>query len=365
MTLLNNLIGFLIVITLVVTIHELGHFAVARAFGVRVLTFSLGMGRKLFSRYDRHGTEWCISAFPVGGYVKFLGDDNIASAPGEIDVTSSLKAEDRKYAFPLKPRWQKFLIVLAGPVANLLLTLVILSGLFFSQGRATILPVVSSVVAETPAAEAGLESGDKIIGVNGSEIESFQQLQLLLSLNRGEPIDIKIDRDSTELDITIVPRLVERQDFTGQVYHTYMIGIQGGVVSYKSLSFVDSILVSANEMVRLTKATFVSIWQMITGTRSVKELNSVIKIAQYSGESLNHGIIAVLSFVAIISLNLGIFNLLPIPMLDGGHLLFYSLEMISGRMLPVSVYNSAVRIGVMLLVTLMMVTIYNDLVSLL
>ena len=345
-----TLLSFLLVIGPLIFIHELGHYYAGRLFGVKADAFSIGFGREVVGWNDKRGTRWKIGWMPLGGYVKFAGDMNPASTP--TDDWLSLPAEERNQTFQAKPLWQRFIIVLAGPVTNFIVAILIFAGFFLAFGEPRTPPVVNIVQAESAAAEAGLRPGDRIVAVGGRAVERFQ-----------EPLEVNLLRDGRPLSVVATPKVEIERDRFGNEFRRGLLGISPTARVIEPLA-PGQVLVAA---VRHTGDVVVmmvdTMGQIITGRRSVKELGGPLKIAQYSGQQAVMGWLPFIEFMAMISINLGFINLLPIPMLDGGHLIFYILEGVRRRPLPPQAQEWAFRSGLALLLSFMIFVTFNDLGS--
>jgi regulator of sigma E protease len=359
---LNAALPFLVVLTVLVFVHEMGHFLVARFYGVRVNVFSIGFGSEIFGWTDRTGTRWKFSLVPLGGYVKMFGDADASSKPGE--AIGALSEEERRYAFHCKPLGQRTWIVAAGPIANFLFAIVLYAGLFVTLGQPYTLPQVSGVVPDSAAEAAGMEAGDLIVSINGTDIDRFEEIPMIVRPRAGEALDIVIARDGAEIALSVTPQIAEFEDNFGNTHRVGRIGITSLEVRFVERGVVDGLWYAAKETVAVTGAIFVGIGQMIAGTRSSSELGGPLLIAQMSGQLAEQGIARLIEFAALISINLGLINLFPIPVLDGGHLMFYSIEALRGRPLGERAQEFGFRIGLALVLSLMLFATWNDLVRL-
>ncbi|MDX6751033.1 RIP metalloprotease RseP [Geminicoccaceae bacterium 1502E] len=351
-------IPFLLILSVVVFVHEYGHYWVARRNGVRVETFSIGFGPELFGRYDRHGTRWKVSAVPLGGYVKMLGDADAASATADTATAGSADS------FPAKSVWQRMAIVVAGPAANFLFAIVVLAVLFAVSGRPFTPAEVGTVQPDSPAAAAGLQPDDRILAVDGAPIESFENLQELVRENAETPLRLDVQRDGATIELTVVPGLSEVEDRFGNVHRIGLIGVSRAGVEFRRSNPVTAVFEAVGETGRMVGATLVALGEMITGARGTEELGGPLRIAQMSGEIARDGLVPAIWFAAVLSINLGLINLFPIPMLDGGHLVLYSIEAVRGRPLPERGQEIAFRVGLAMVLSLMVFATWNDLVNL-
>lgn len=355
LTFLQFAVSFVIVLSVVVFVHEFGHYWVARRNKVRVETFSIGFGPELFGRNDRHGTRWKFSAVPLGGYVKMLGD---------ADATSSTldHAHDRDPdSFPSKSVWQRMAIVFAGPAANFIFAVFALAFLFAINGRPFTPPEVGTVQEGSPAAAAGLVSGDRIVAVAGSPIASFEELQTVVRDSAGQPLELTIERDGQTLAMAITPRITEIKDRLGNTHRLGQIGVAHSGVEFRKVNPLSAVSDAVVEIGNMVVGTLVALWEMIVGSRGVGELGGPIAIADLSGQIVQEGFFPALYLIAVLSVNLGLINLFPIPMLDGGHLVMYGVEALRGRPLRERTQEMAFRFGLAMVLCLMVFVTWNDL----
>jgi regulator of sigma E protease len=355
-------VPFVLVLTVLVYVHEMGHFLIARWAGVRVEVFSIGFGPELAGWTDRHRTRWKISALPFGGYVKMFGDANAASMPG--DELDTMSPQERAVAFQHKSLGKRAAIVVAGPAANFIFALVALACLFATVGQPYTSPVIGEVVADSPAAKAGFEKGDRVTAINGSGITRFQQLQQIVEINLGAPLTIDVERGKSAVTLHATPEVIEQTDNLGHKYRSGRLGLRSGGVDYVRYDPLTALWRSGEESLFLTGATLKAMGQMIIGQRTTDELGGPLRIAQMSGEVAEGGVVSMVWFLAVLSLNLGLINLFPIPMLDGGHLLFYAAEAVRRRPLGPRTQDYGFRIGLTLILLLMLFATWNDLVHL-
>lgn len=360
--LLITVLAFVLVLGPLVFIHEFGHYIVGRWFGVKADSFSIGFGKELFGWTDKRGTRWKLSALPLGGYVQFAGDMNPASKPDPAWL--ALPAEEREKTFQAKPVWQRALIVLAGPVTNLLLAIAILAGFTLAYGKVVVPPVIGMIQQGSVAEKAGLKLGDRIVSLRGSAVDSFLDVRMTVSQHPGEAMDLVIDRSGQRLAVPVVAQAKEMSDRFGNSQKIGFLGI--GPASFEKVRVgpVEAVADAVVQTRDIMGMMITGIGQILTGQREVKELGGPIKIAKYSGEQLVSGWQNYAWFVALISINLGFINLLPIPVLDGGHLAFYAAEAV--RRKPVSQRGQewAFRTGLALVVGLMLFVTFNDVASL-
>ena len=367
MELITNLLyytlPFILVLTIVVFIHEFGHFWVARRVGVKVEIFSIGFGKELFGFNDKHGTRWKFCAIPLGGYVKMFGDKSAASNSNE-ELIKQLSEEEKKIAFPCKSLLSKSAIVVAGPLANYLLAIIIFTGFFIVYGVPNASAKITKILPGSAASIAGIEPGDEIIDINGAEINNFNDIKNIMSINVGEKINISFKKNDKIIAKEITPQEFKIKDILGNEAKTYRLGIIAENIILEKKSLFPAIKSAVKECYDLSLMSLKAIGQIITGQRSSKELGGPIKIAQYSAKSAESGIQSLLWFIALLSVNLGLMNLLPIPALDGGHLLVYLTEAVLGKKIAAKVQNFGFQIGVIILIMLTIFVTFNDISSL-
>lgn len=353
---------FLVILTVLVFVHEMGHFLVARWNGVRVEVFSIGFGPELFGWTDRSRTRWKFSLIPLGGYVRMFGDANAASQPATDQA--DLTPEERAVSFHCKRLSQRTWIVAAGPLANFLFAIILLAGLFATVGQPFTPPVVGDVVPESAAAKAGILPGDKFYIIDGTSIERFEDVQQIVRLNPERPLEVVVLRDGSEVVLTATPTMSELTDNFGNLQKIGLLGVTRSGVEYAHYDPLTAVWRATLETANLTVGTLQAVGQMIVGARSTDELGGPLRIAQMSGQVAEAGFITVIWFMAVLSINLGLINFFPIPMLDGGHLLFYGLEAVRGRPLGERAQEYGFRIGIALVFSLILFVTWNDLVHL-
>ena len=353
-TTLLYLLAFVFVLSLVVIVHEGGHFVVARLCGVKVTEFAMGFGKKLFSKQDKHGTAWQLRLIPLGGYVKMLGDEDAASAKSS---TKDIPEEDKNKTFLSKTLAQRAAIIFAGPAMNYVFAFVLLVGLFWGLGEIIVRPVIGSVMSGSAAEEAGLQPHDEIVSINEIPIESFADIQRkVLLTNYGQELSLKIKRNDEILDVALTPRIEEKTDRP-------LIGITAAgdtVVVNEDLSFLSSCQKAAQVIYETTRDTLIYLGQVLTGKRSPKDMRGPLGIAEASGDALLGGFISLIAFVAQISIAIGLMNLLPIPLLDGGHLFFYAIEAIRRKPLTEKMQTAIMWAGFGILITIFAYTMLLD-----
>ncbi|MFS8038021.1 M50 family metallopeptidase [Xanthobacter sp. AM11] len=361
--LLGYVIPFLFVLTLVVFFHELGHFFVARRAGVRVLTFSLGFGPEIAGFTDRHGTRWRLAAVPLGGYVRFFGDEDAASTPDQARLAQMSAAERKESFFFQKVGWRAA-IVAAGPIANFLLAIVIFSFVFMVFGKQVTAPRVDQVNPGSAAEMAGFKPGDLVLEIDGAKVESFADMQRIVGGHAGEPLTFIVARGDRQVTLNATPVLKEVKDPFGNTHRTGLLGItrspQAGDVTTHRYGPVEAVGLGVQETWFVVTRTFDYLGGLIAGRESADQLGGPIRIAQVSGQVATFGIGALLSLAAVLSVSIGLLNLFPIPLLDGGHLLFYAFEAIRGRPLSARTQDIGFRIGLALVLMLMIFATWND-----
>ena len=355
---------FLVVLTVLVFVHELGHYLVARWNGVRVEVFSIGFGPELFGWTNRAGTRWKISAIPLGGYVKMFGDADPASMPASDARLRAMTPEERAVAFHHKRLPQRAAIVAAGPIANFVFAIVALAALFATVGQPFTPPQVGTVQAGSAAEASGIQAGDTILSIDGEAIQRFEDVQRLVRLDPGQPLSVVMRRGTQDLTLSVTPKLSEVTDRFGNKHEYGLLGIVGQGVQYVRYDPLTALARASGETADIVGGTLQAVWQMIIGARSTDELGGPLRIAQMSGEVAQYGFSAILPFMAVLSINLGLINLFPIPVLDGGHLLFYVAEAVRGRPLGQRAQEYGFRFGLALVLTLMVFATWNDLVHL-
>jgi regulator of sigma E protease len=361
------LIPFIFVLSLVVFFHELGHFLVARLCGVRILVFSIGFGPELAGFNDRHGTRWKIAAIPLGGYVKFFGDENAASVPDETRLESMNEAE-RGQSFFFQPVRKRAAIVAAGPMANFLLAIVIFTAIFMIYGKQTMSARVDAVQPDSVAAAAGFQPGDVVVAINGQTIDNFADMQRIVSDSAGEPLNVAIERNGARLTLTATPALKEVKDNFGNVHRIGILGISRSMapedLKFQPVAPPQAVLMGLRETWFVVDRTLSYIGGVIIGREAADQLGGPIRIAQISGQVATIGFVALIHLAAVLSVSIGLLNLFPIPLLDGGHLLFYSIEALRGRPLSERAQEVGFRIGLAIVVMLMIFATFNDIVHL-
>ncbi len=360
------IIPFIVLLGILVFVHEFGHFLIARLCGVQVTDFSIGFGKELWGFTDRHRTKWKICAIPLGGYCQFLGDADAASANSD-EAVEELSAEDKKKAFPFQKPWKKLAIVLGGPGFNYLFAIVVFTMMFALLGKFSFPPVVGEVVPGGAADKAGIAAADRILEVNGREVENFSDITTEISLTVGGPAAVKLQRGDQILDFEVPLEMME-VEANGQTTARPMLGVKSVntmELDHQKMSWPAAFAEACNETWRITEGTLRGVGQMITGKRGSEDLGGILRIAEMSGDiSKKNGWLDFLAFMALLSINLGLINLFPIPVLDGGHVVIYTVEMISRREVNAKVKENLFKVGFALILALMIFATWNDFVHL-
>jgi regulator of sigma E protease len=361
--LVGYVVPFLFVLTIVVFFHELGHFLVARWAGVKVLTFSIGFGPELVGFDDRHGTRWKLSAIPLGGYVKFFGDESEASTPSAAAV-STMSEEDRKVSFHHKKVGPRAAIVVAGPLANFLLAIVIFASLFTFFGKPSASARVDTVQADSAASAAGIKPGDVITAIDGSTIESFSDMQRIVSTRAGQELSLAIKRGDSNIVIRATPNLREVKDNFGNTHRVGVLGITRASspedAANTKVDPITAIGLGVKETWFVVDRTLAYIGGVVAGREAADQIGGPIRIAQISGQVSTIGMAALIHLAAVLSVSIGLLNLFPVPLLDGGHLMFYAVEAVRGRPLSDRAMEMGFRVGLALVLMLMIFATYND-----
>jgi len=361
---INNMLPFLLMITPVVFFHELGHFLVARACGVSIETFSIGFGPALISWNDRKGTLWKISLVPLGGYVKFLGDTNVVSFP-EADQSQQLSAQEKASAFAFKPVYQRALIVVAGPVANFVLAIAILAGFLMASGSVVIAPVVHKVVPGSPAAAAGIHAGDTVVSVNGKTIDTFDQIPIAIWDQAGRVVSVVVQRQGKDISLHAVPRLSANKEFGQRVAQ---LGIEGPTSKdWKTVRYgpISAVAEASRQTWSVVQQTFEFLLKRYSLQLNGDQLRGPLGIAEISAQVAQVSWLSLFRLAAFVSISVGLINLFPIPVLDGGHLLYYGCEAVLGRPLGARAQDVGFRLGLAFILGLFLFATWNDIARLL
>ncbi|MCY7399120.1 MAG: RIP metalloprotease RseP [Sphingomonas bacterium] len=353
-------LAFIAAIGPLVFIHEMGHYLVARWCGVGAETFSIGFGREVAGWTDKRGTRWKVGWLPLGGYVKFVGD---MSASSQSVAADQIAPEDRARAFHLKPVWQRFLIVLAGPVANFLLAIAIVGAIFAIDGVPRTSNVVSAIQPGSAAATAGIAPGDRIVAIADRATDSFEDLFAVVVLRPAETVTVEIDRGGQRLSLPVTIAAEEQRDRFGQTFRIGRLGVLGGAQQMVRVPVIQIVPEAIRYTIVSTGRMIDGLWQIISGRRTVKDLGGPLKMAQIAGQVATLGMREFFGLLALFSINLGFINLLPIPMLDGGHLLFYGAEAVRRRPVSARAQEWAFRGGLAFLLAFIVMVTVNDLAS--
>ena len=362
---LNSILPFLVLILVVVFIHEYGHYYFAKKYGVMVTDFSIGFGKELFGWNDKSGTRWKICWIPLGGYVKFFGDRNVFSQSDQEEIIKKYSEEERKKLFILKPLYQRSLIVAAGPMANFILAVVIFLFIYMFVGKDFTPAVINEVQKDSPAEVAGLMKNDIILEIDGTEVKSILDVSKLITMSTSDFIDFKVSRYDQDVLLKVKPNIVETEDNLGNKINKRIIGIMLGPynnkINHVKLGPAKALYYSLNEVYFVSISSLKYLGSILTGSGDSSQLGGPIRIAKITGQVAEFGIVPFLSIMAYISISLGLINLFPIPLLDGGHLMFYGFEKILGRPLSQKTQEGFFRIGMFLLLFIMFFATYNDL----
>ena len=365
--LIGYVVPFLFVLTIVVFFHELGHFLMARLCGIKVLVFSIGFGPEIAGFNDRYGTRWKISAVPLGGYVKFYGDDNAASMPDQA-AAASMSDTDRKDSFMFQPVGSRAAVVAAGPIANFVLAIAIFAAIFMTVGKQTTSARVDTVQPASAAEAAGFKPGDLVIAINGEKIDNFADMQRIVSISAGETLSIDVDRGGAPVTLKATPQLKELKDNFGNLHRIGVLGISRsmapGDIKTEKAGPLRAVVMGAQETWFVVDRTLAYIGGVFVGREAADQLGGPIRIAQVSGQVATAGFTALIHLTAVLSVSIGLLNLFPIPLLDGGHLLFYAIETIRGRPLSERAQEVGFRIGLAVVVMLMIFATFNDILRL-
>jgi regulator of sigma E protease len=356
-------VPFLFVLSIIVFFHELGHFLVARWCGIKVLVFSIGFGPEIVGFNDRRGTRWKLSAIPLGGYVKFFGDESVASTPDQ-DALASMSHDEQRVSFFHQPVAKRMAVVVAGPLANFVLAIAIYAALFMTYGKQDIAARVGGVEKDSAAAAAGFQTGDLVLSINGRPIETFLDMKAIVSMNAEMPLDVVVERAGAQMTLHATPRLTKEKDVFGEKHSVGLLGVKPSKdpedVRTTKFSPPGAVWEATRQIWFVIDQTFTYIARLSVGRASTEEIGGVIRIAKMSGEAASMGFSMLMNLAAVISVSIGLLNLFPIPLLDGGHLLFYAIEAVRGRPLSERVLEVGFRIGLAIIVMLVIFTVWND-----
>ncbi|TCR85423.1 RIP metalloprotease RseP [Rhizobium sp. BK376] len=361
------IVPFVLVLSLLVFVHEMGHYLIGRLSGIRVVAFSIGFGPELLGFSDRHGTRWKLSAIPLGGYVRFFGDEDASSKP-DMDMVEAMTEAERAQSFAGAKLWKRAATVAAGPIANFILAIAIFAVLFAIYGRPVADPVVAEVKADSAAAQAGIQPGDLLVAIDGSKVETFDDVRRYVSIRPGHHIVVTVERNGEKRDFPMVPQATDMTDQFGNKMEVGIIGIVTNqeVGHFRTQTFTP--LQAISEGVRQTghiiSGTFEYIGNLLGGYMKADQLGGPIRVAQAAGQMATLGIAAVLQLAAVLSVSIGLLNLMPVPVLDGGHLMFYAIEAVRGKPLGAGAQDIAFRIGLAMVLSLMVFATWNDISAL-
>ena len=362
---LTYILPFIALILVVVFIHEYGHYYFAKKYGVGVTDFSIGFGKELFGWNDKSGTRWKICWIPLGGYVKFFGDRNVFSQADQEKILNKYSKEDQEKLFVLKPLYQRALIVAAGPMANFLLAILIFLSIYMFVGKDFTPAMIDEVQKDSPAEVAGLKNNDAILEIDGNKVKSILDVSKLIMMSTSETIDFKVSRLENELILKVKPNIVDGEDNMGNKVKKRMVGIKlspfNNEINHVKLGPAKALYHSISEVYFVSVSSLKYLGSILAGSGDSSQLGGPIRIAKVTGQVAEFGFIPFLSIMAYISISLGLINLFPIPLLDGGHLMFYSFEKILGRPLSQKTQEGFFRIGMFLLLFLMFFATFNDL----
>ena len=362
---LSYILPFISLILVVVFIHEYGHYYFAKKYGVGITDFSIGFGKEIFGWNDKSGTRWKVCWIPLGGYVKFFGDRNVFSQADQEKIIKQYNEKDREKLFVLKPLYQRVLIVFGGPLANFLLALVIFFSIYTFVGKDFTPAVINEVQKDSPAMVGGLKQNDIILEIDDNEVKSIMDVSKYITMSTADIIDFRVKRSYDELLLKVKPDIVLSEDSLGNKINKRMVGIKLGAynneINHVKLGPTQAIYHAAHEVYYVSISSLKYLGAMIVGKADTSQLGGPIRIAKISGQVAEFGILAFISMMAYISISLGLINLFPIPMLDGGHLMFYAFEKVLGRPLSQKTQEGFFRIGMFLLLSLMFFTTFNDL----
>jgi regulator of sigma E protease len=365
MNILYYLISFFVIINVIVFVHEYGHFLAARKIGVKVTTFSIGVGPEICGFNDKFGTRWCLSLLPVGGYVMMLGDGDIASSTEDEESLSDLSEEEKAMSFLSKSNWEKMLVAFCGPFFNYIYAFVVLFFMAFLYGVPIHYPIIGEVLKDSPAEKAGLLSGDKIISVDGHEVEKYRDVIMKIAENESAKINFLLERNGSQTEISVVPEIQVTKKLIGGTKQTKMVGIRSGDPTFVRKNFVESLALAFQECVNSTREMFNVFAKLFSGKKSLDDFGGVVRMAEVAGNLSKSGSFALLiMFTVSLSLNLGFINLFPLPVLDGGRILISFIEQISGRKFNKTLQEYIMMACAILLIFLMLLTTVNDVLRL-
>ncbi len=355
---ISSAVPFLLVLTVIVFVHEYGHFQVARWCGVGVDTFAVGFGKEIIGKTDKHGTRWKLGWIPIGGYVKFEDDANAASMPA-AEGAADPEAQSET-AFHSKPLASRAAVVAAGPLANFIMAVVIYTGTYMSIGAPVSLPIAESVQPGSAAEQAGIQAGDRFVDIDGYKMTKFSDIQARIWNNQGEPMAVTIERDGNTIYLSVTPKATETTDITGSKITVRQLGIRSGQISREQKGFTESVVLASESTWLIITTTLNYVRGIIRGRESVKQLAGPLGMARTTGYVAAEGVTALLQLAALLSVSIGLINLFPIPMLDGGHLMYYAIEAVRGKPLGQGAQEIGFKVGFAAVLTLMIVATWND-----
>ncbi|WFR96707.1 RIP metalloprotease RseP [Rhizobium tumorigenes] len=365
--LVGYIVPFVLVLSLLVFVHEMGHYLVGRWSGIRILAFSVGFGPEIAGYTDSHGTRWKLSAIPLGGYVKFFGDQDASSKP-DIDAVYAMSDAERAQSFVGAALWKRAATVAAGPIANFILAIAIFSVLFAIYGRQVADPVVAEVKPDSAAAQAGIEPGDLLVAIDGDKVTTFDDVRRYVSIRPGRNIVVTVERRGEKRDFPMVPLSTVMTDQFGNKMEVGIIGIvtnqEMGHFRQETFTPLGAVAEGVRQTGHIVTGTFEYIGNLLGGYMKADQLGGPIRVAQASGQMASLGIAAVLQLAAVLSVSIGLLNLMPVPVLDGGHLMFYAIEAVRGKPLGAGAQDVAFRIGLFMVLSLMVFATWNDISAL-
>jgi regulator of sigma E protease len=363
----HYIVPFLLVLSLLVFVHEMGHYLVGRLSGIRVLAFSIGFGPEIFGFTDRHGTRWKLSAIPLGGYVRFFGDED-ASSKTDVSQVMAMTEQERAQSFAGAKLWKRAATVAAGPIANFILAIAIFAVLASIYGKQVADPVVAEVKPDSAAAQAGIEPGDLLVAIDGARVGTFDDVRRYVSIRPGRNIVVSVRRNGQNLDFPMVPQRTEMTDQFGNKMEIGIIGIltnqEVGHFRQQSFTPLEAVAEGTRQTAGIVVGTFEYVGNLVGGYMKADQLGGPIRVAQASGQMASLGFAAVLQLAAVLSVSIGLLNLMPVPVLDGGHLMFYAIEAVRGKPLGAGAQDIAFRIGLAMVLSLMVFATWNDISAL-
>lgn len=361
-TVFQGFFAFVIILSILVFVHEYGHYIGCRILKIKVDSFSIGMGKELFGWTDKNNVRWKISMLPFGGYLKMFGDDDIASGKADKSLINKMSENDKKVSFYFQNPYKKFLVVFFGPLFNLIFAVLLLTAVIKVNGVLTTKPIVNEIILDSPAFEAGIKKDDLIVSINNKKISDFKEIINVVAINNLKPLKIEILRNNNIIIKEIKPKIIKSTDMFGNEIEVPSLGIVSKVKhnNVKDISLPMAFVEANKSVLKMCKDTLVVLGQIITGNRGSENLGGPLKIAKYSAQSFSAGIMVVIYFMALISANLGLMNLLPIPVLDGGHLVFFLIEMVAKRPIPENLQDKLLKGGFAILISVMIFATFND-----